>query len=97
MAMKFDNHRFVFRPDGAEEDRLSLLGRARGYVLLGIGTNRKTWQIFFPSSGIVQSYPCIQRDQAFRRSQQRVDIDLLNPALLRNQAAEAHEHVIESG
>ena len=41
--------------------------------------------------------PRVERQQPLRRSQQRVDVDFLDPALLDNQLAEAHQQLFQRG
>ena len=47
------------------------------------------------TSGSCSDDAGVEGDQAVWRGQQRVDVDLLDPALLDDQLAEAHEQLLE--
>ena len=63
-----------------------------GYGLIG---DRR--QIGFACLWIVQDHARIERDDLFRRNEQRIDVDFLNPALFDDQLAEAHQQVFQRG
>ena len=45
----------------------------------------------------VQDHAGVERDQPLRRGEQRVDVDLLDPALLDDQLAEADQELLQRG
>ena len=45
----------------------------------------------------MHDHPRVQRQQPLRRGEQRVDVDLLDPALLDDQVAEPDQELLERG
>ena len=70
----------------------SLPGR---HVLHRIGANGGTRKLVFGRVRLVQDDAGVERDQAIGRGEQRVDVDLFDPALLDDQLAEADDQGIE--
>ena len=61
----------------------------------GIWTNCEGRQIAFPSIRIVQDDPRVERERRLGRDQKRIDVDFLDPSLLRNELTETHEQLFE--
>ena len=96
-AMERDHQRLVLGADRAG-------GRA-GAVLGGpgdrrIGSDTGGWRaeesrvVDVP---VVDDHPGVQRQEPVRRGEQGIDVDLLDPALLDDQMAEADQKLLERG
>ena len=62
---------------------------------MGYGTDGGLGQFVLGHFRAVHHHARIQRQQPLGRGQQRVDVDLLDPALLDHQLAEAHQQVFQ--
>jgi len=65
--------------------------------VLRIRSDRGFRQLLLLQLGVVDNDPRIQRQQPLRRRQQRINVDLLDPAVLDNKLAEAHEQLFQAG
>ena len=76
-----------------------------GWNLSGLSTITRcsqTWaqdgtprQVLLFRVRIVQHHARVERQQALRRSEQRIDVDLLNPAVLDHQSAKPHHQIFQ--
>ena len=67
-------------------------------VLRRVGADGELGQILrLGDVRVVQHDAGVEGDQAVRRSEQRVDVDLLDPALLDDELAEADQQLLERG
>ena len=94
--VKLDHERFVLRSNRAN-GHFNAADFSRDHVLGRIRPDWRSWQIRFACLRIVQDHARIQRDDLFRRNEQRIDVDFLDPALFDDQLAEAHQQVFQCG
>src|SRR5262249_25348435 len=94
--VELHHERLVFWTNRAKRDRGSVLQAAFRDILDGIRTNRWPRQMVRLDGGIMNHNPRIQRQQALRSRQQRIDIDFLNPWLLDDELTEADQYFFES-
>ena len=76
---------------------VAVLHRPRRDVAGGIGADGSLGHLVQRDFGAVHHHARVERDQAVRRGQQRIDVDFLDPALLGHQRAEAHQEHFERG
>ena len=95
--VKLDHQRLVLRTDRADRHRSAVAQLPRADVLRGIRPDRERRQRVFAHVRAVQDDAGIERDELLLGDEQRVDVDFLDPALLDDELAEAHEQFFERG
>ena len=86
-----NQQRLVVGPDRSDREPRAVAGGLVPDVFGRVRANGGPGQLRDRERGIVQDDARIQRDDARRRRQQRVDVDLVDPALVGDEIAEAHE------
>ena len=93
--MEGDDQRFVLGTDGPDEHARARAGLPGRRILDWIRANGRTGELVFGGIGLLQHDARVERDEAIGGSEQRVDVDLFDPALLDDQLAEADDESIE--
>ena len=96
--VELHHQRLVLGADGADGDLGAVLERPRSDVLRRVGADRERRQLVLgarsASCSTTRASSAISRSA---RGQQRIDVDLLDPALLDDQLAEAHQQLLQRG
>ena len=87
--------RLVFRPDRANRYDRAVIHFRRADVLRRVRPDRELRNVALLRAFRVQHHPRVESNELLRRREQRIDIDFLDPALLRNELAEAHEQLLQ--
>ena len=94
--MEAHHQRLVLGPDRAYRHGRAVAQRFVGDVLRRVGTDRRFAEGPRPRRlGVVQDDAGVEGDQALGRGQERVDVELLDPGLLDDELAEAHEQPLQ--
>ena len=80
--MKLDHKRFVLRPNRANRDGL-IADLSFANVIDRIWPDCRSWQRIIRHARIVQNNSRIERDDLFGRNDQRIDVDLFDPDVVR--------------
>ena len=92
------NHqRLVFGTNRTQDDVGAVLHAPGADVLHRIRANGQARQVALGHIRRLEHDAGVQSDQSILGSEQRVDIDFLDPALLRHQVAEADQQAFERG
>ena len=86
---------------GSSSGRIGRIGPSRhralstADVLARVRADGEPRQLVLGHVGVVQHDPRVERDEPLRRGEQRVDVDLADPALLDDELAEPDEQLLE--
>jgi hypothetical protein len=94
-AMELDDERLIFGPDRPHPVDLAVGAGPGAGVPAWIGADGQARQVLDVRCRIVEDDPRVERDQALRRGEQRVDVELADPALLDDELAEADEELLQ--
>ena len=93
--VELDEQRFIFRSNRSDRHLGSVLHGPGRDVLHGVRTNRQLRQLALRSRRVVQDDPRVERNQPLGRRDQRVDVDLLDPALFHHEIAEPDQQLLQ--
>ena len=86
--VKRDQQRFVLRSNRPDGQRRSVAARRRGHMLRRVGPDGWTGESTVGDGLVVEYDAGVERQEAARRSQERVDVNLANAGLLDHEVAE---------
>src|ERR1700755_305195 len=95
--MQTDEQRLVFGGNRANDHVFAVFHRPGSDVLRGVGTNRGAGQLIALDIWAVDNDSGVEGKQSLGRSEERIDVDLLDPWLLGDQVAEANQQFLECG
>ena len=90
-----DQQRLVLGPDRPDQELGAVAARPGRDVLQRVGSDGEPGQVGLGDVGPVQDDPGVERDQPLGRGEQRVDVDLRDPALLDDEQAEPHQQLLQ--
>src|SRR5215469_18976105 len=93
--MEADHRRLVFGADRTNRDRFPILHRPLLDEVDRIWSYRRLWQFVGGHVEPMDNYPRVERQQTFGGREQRIDVDFLDPGLLDDQLAEAHQQLFQ--
>ena len=94
--MELDHQRLVLRADRPDRDGRAVAQLPRGDVLRRIRPDRERREVFVAKLRAVENDARVERHEVAAADVERVDVDLLDPALLDDEVAEAHEQLVEA-
>src|ERR1700692_3002581 len=95
--MEIDQEGFVLGSNWTDLDFRTVGEREWFFIPAGIGADGQTRQLRPVRMAARYDHSGTQRDQPLRGRQQRIDIDLFDPALLGDELAEPDQELLEGG